>query len=830
MIISCCRETLRAVLDIIYTGKCHLSGVTQGEEVRRAMRLLDLKLPGDFRQERASGGSLDNIMDTPSSSQSSRPEAGAKRKRSEETSSRHSPAKVARTEGPRASPETLLIEMAKLLMPFSENKSLPCNFPGCGEILNHLVMTDHFKIHFREREDHHKPDVIMFRCQHCDKEFKLRRALDGHLKKCSRIVKETKEKSPSKRLDSFSSSSSDEGVRTARKKANINFQLPINIAKERVPANKDLFSDSSSADEKRPEKTNKKSPLKRLPSISSSSVSGPGDNTNAGDETKISYNISSTGDDESEPVTKDARSLTKGKVYVCKWCDEEVKSEWHLHPNRHDCSKKNENIVNEGFSCQHCRTPYSSQFKLKVHEKKCSTKGNLSISKKHDESQSHNISSANSDLTKINDKFTCPKCDKIFSRRGNLKIHLGTKHYKDKLTTIYSGTSCKECEKVLESNEELLKHVSMDHEKLLKYLLGKECLFLPPKRQNKVKQQTILNSFFVDNEGKKSSPTKNLESPNKKYPKKLKMNVPLVGSYQCPKCGQSFSDRGAMKYHVGSTHYLEKLRAAYPGTQCTICDKECGQPSWLLRHLTSSHERVLVYLLGKEGLQLAPSSRQQETKLFKKPEDNEEEDNEPPREDEEEEEAVELYMGETCIICKQAVSNSQNFATRHYFGKHFKEKIMAEDPKAYEEYRCFICGEAPSKESKGPRLSHLCHFSKHPELIKKYLAQDGLKLPVKSLSYFEGENGFRVKKVKVDVKISEAIREKAKLLNVKEDHLSIEDGFLESESDEAQNESEAEEPKLSREELLKCFLCHKDFNNAGGQIALLSHYSRDHYR
>ena len=63
MIISCCRETLRAVLDIIYTGKCHLSGVTQGEEVRRAMRLLDLKLPGDFRQERASGGSLDNIMD-----------------------------------------------------------------------------------------------------------------------------------------------------------------------------------------------------------------------------------------------------------------------------------------------------------------------------------------------------------------------------------------------------------------------------------------------------------------------------------------------------------------------------------------------------------------------------------------------------------------------------------------------------------------------------------------------------------------------------------------------------------------------------------------------
>merc|ERR1711915_994294 len=37
------------------------------------------------------------------------------------------------------------------------------------------------------------------------------------------------------------------------------------------------------------------------------------------------------------------------------------------------------------------------------------------------------------------------------------------------------------------------------------------------------------------------------------------------------------------------------------------------------------------------------------------------------------------------------------------------------------------------------------------------------------------------------------------------------------------------EPKLPLEELLKCFLCHKDFNILG-QDALLAHFSEEHYR
>ena len=83
----CVRETLQCVLTIIYSGKCHVSSTAQGKEIRQIMSLLDLKLPGDLKQE--TGGLESSVLHTPSSSQSSRLETGAKRKRSEETASRH---------------------------------------------------------------------------------------------------------------------------------------------------------------------------------------------------------------------------------------------------------------------------------------------------------------------------------------------------------------------------------------------------------------------------------------------------------------------------------------------------------------------------------------------------------------------------------------------------------------------------------------------------------------------------------------------------------------------------------------------------------------------
>ena len=925
------------MLAIIYSGRCQVSGPVQAEEVRLVMRLLDLKLPGDLRQERAGGaGPEPSVLNTPSSSQSSRLEAGAKRKRSEDTAFRPSPAKVARTEGP--SPESLLIEMAKRLMPFSDNKSLPCNFPGCTAILTHLDMTDHFKLHFRARAEHQaavKTQAIMFKCHHCGKELKFRRALDVHLKKCGN-VKDTKEISPRNRLDSFSSSSSSEGgmsVKDIRNKTS-----GPNVAKERIPA-KDFFgeeSDSSTGDRDIQTQTKK-----WTPTISTSS----GDLTGNVEEMNNPDTISDTENDESEPNNK---SPIKGKIFVCKQCDEEVKSEWHLHPTRHDCKKKNENIEGNAYYCEHCKNPYISQKSLQLHETRCP------ILKAEGNDLSNNLNkSLNLELA-TSAKFECPKCGKKFSRRGNLKSHIGIKHYQEKLKSIYQGTKCKECDKVLESNAELLKHVSMDHEKILKYLLGKQGLLLPPKleknKENKKdEKQTIPCPFLLNNDAKMVSPTNKSSSPLKKSELTFEEK-----RYKCPKCERGFDLRQQLKYHVGASHYSEKLEEVYPGSQCTICDKDCQHPSWLLRHISIKHEKVLVYLLAKEGLLLPPKvcKEKTETKMEDKhtassteksprqmslqskvkddevnkclcpkcgecfqnrwlvkghlgrvhyaeklkaaypgshcricdkdltqpswllkhishnheevlvslladeglllPTNNkykglkleskilehpEEKMDRTPEDDDQEDSSEELYFGEQCVICETSISSVPVFAMRHYFGKHFKAKLMNEDPEAYEKFMCFLCGDV--LESKKPRLSYLSHFMKHSELIKKYLAQDGYMLPEKSRSYSEGEHGFRLKKIRVDLNLTQEIRAKVQQLAADEDEVFSEERSEEatqSDSDgphddvEDQEEMGPEEPQLSMEELLKCFLCLKDFNSAGGQEALLSHYSRDHYR
>ena len=830
------------MLAIIYSGRCQVSSPVQAEEVRIVMRLLDLKLPGDLRQERAGGaGSEPSVLNTPSSSQSSRLEAGAKRKRSEDAASRPSPAKVARTEGP--SPETLLIEMAKRLMPFSDNKSLPCNFPGCAAVLTHLDMTDHFKLHFRARAEHQaavKTQAIMFKCHHCGKELKFRRALDVHLKKCGN-VKDTKEISPRNRLDSFSSSSSSEvgmSVKDIRNKIS-----GPNVAKERILA-KDFFgeeSDSSTGD--RDIQTQAK---KRIPTISTSS----GDHTGTVEEMNNPDTISDTENDESEPNNK---SPLKRKIFVCKQCDEEVKSEWHLHPTRHDCKKKNENIEGDAYYCEHCKNPYISQKSLQLHETRCP------ILKAEGNDLSNNLNkSLNLELA-TSAKFECPKCGKKFSRRGNLKSHIGIKHYQEKLKSIYNGKKCKECDKVLESNAELLKHVSMDHEKILKYLLGKQGLLLPPKLEKVYKEikknekQTIPCSFLVNDDVKTVTPTNKSSSPLKKSELTCEEK-----RYKCPKCERRFDLRQQLKYHVGASHYSEKLGEVYPGSQCTICDKDCQHPSWLLRHISIKHEKVLVYLLAKEGLFLPPkaSKVKYETKIpevedkntankykgheleSKILQDPEEKMDMTPEVDDQEFASEELYFGEQCVICEKSISSVPVFAMRHYFGKHFKEKLMNENPEAYEKFMCFICGDV--LESKKPRLSYLSHFIKHSELIKKYLAHDGFMLPEKRQSYSEGEHGFRLKKIRVDLNLTQEIREKVQQLTAEEDEVFSEEKYEEatqSDSDrphdddvEDQEEVGPEEPQLSMKELLKCWLCQKDFNSAGGQEALLSHYSKDHYR
>ena len=108
--------------------------------------------------------------------------------------------------------------MAKLLLPFSENKKLPCIIPGCGVPISHSDMTSHFQIHFAEFENKPIPssveakpkNLVLFKCDTCGKAFKFRRALDNHKQTCkvNSIIDSviTKKKGKEKFNEVFSSS------------------------------------------------------------------------------------------------------------------------------------------------------------------------------------------------------------------------------------------------------------------------------------------------------------------------------------------------------------------------------------------------------------------------------------------------------------------------------------------------------------------------------------------------------------------------------------------------------------------------------------------------
>ena len=93
-----------------------------------------------------------------------------------------------------------------------------------------------------------------------------------------------------------------------------------------------------------------------------------GENTGTCDDVNNSDTISETVDDEKQPEPAVSK---KRNHLVCKHCNEEVKSEWYLHPSRHDCKKKNENTEKDGYYCQHCKNPYSSKSNLRKHEASC---------------------------------------------------------------------------------------------------------------------------------------------------------------------------------------------------------------------------------------------------------------------------------------------------------------------------------------------------------------------------------------------------------------------------------------------------------------------------
>jgi len=787
------RETLKSLLDLVYTGKCSPTSATKCQEIQGVMKLLDLKLPGDFRQETTGVGSTETlVIDTPSSSTSS---ALNKRKRKRSDSGSEATSKVAKA---ALSPEDSLVEMAKLLLPFSDNKKLPCIIPGCGVSISHSDMTSHFQIHFSEFENKPIPcnveakpkNLVLFKCDKCGKAFKFRRALDNHKLKC----------------------------------------------------NSEIHSIIDSV-------LNKKKGKEKFNEVFSSS------------------------DDESS---------TEEKSPTCKECNKQVKSDWHLHPSRHSCTvkvdkspTKQENKPSPSKleiplvtrTCPVCKKECKARSVMKDHVlrnhygeqvnelypgqscKICGKDFNMRVVYLRHLSHAHETlleALLNNDglalppkstETKVDEQapapalvtddfYQCPKCSEKFKRRPNLKSHIARAHFKEKLSRTNPGTKCNICDEECDNQANIIKHITKKHEKVIQFLLNKEGLSLPApenkaasvKTPNKSPQKNIDKEKIMNND-KLTKSEKNTERPHNSSHDDGKKAKNL----KCPKCEYRCNTMSDIKGHIGMQHYRQKLSTTYPGKTCPMCEKEFLSEEKLLRHICKKHRKIIEFLLGKDGLSL-PSPGKDDTdnhtnavppKKTEKPSESRESPSEPH-----EENMSELWRY-NCLFCSKDLSKGICLAVRHYLGSHFKETLK-KDSEGLKDYQCHICDyEAPSSK---PAVAYYSHLGKHPEIIDKYLKNAGFFSFSPSFSI--DECGYKAKKLRVDVSDSQAAKLKARSLSLSENE-DVEENSPAVEVSEPEPEPE---PMLPLEMLLRCFLCKKDFNTDGGVKGLLSHYSKDHYR
>jgi hypothetical protein len=85
---------------------------------------------------------------------------------------------------------------------------------------------------------------------------------------------------------------------------------------------------------------------------------------------------------------------------------------------------------------------------------------------------------------------------------------------------------------------------------------------------------------------------------------------PAVTTLKCCvlSCPKSFPTRNQLKRHLAAEHYRAKLAEAYPGLTCIVspCRHVATTNDKLAEHISQQHEKVLQFILMKDGLLLPP--------------------------------------------------------------------------------------------------------------------------------------------------------------------------------------------------------------------------------
>ena len=874
-------ETMKCLLHVIYSGKAYLRK-HQAEDIEGLMNLLDMKLPGEFKNEECAL-QPNPVIDTPSSSISSK-----KRKPSESPNKNyvHNTEKSA-SKAPRMeekSHEKLLIEMAQRLMPFEENKVLDCNFPGCPETVSHHSMTSHFQQHFDEvklkQNEQQKMEVIMFKCLWCPKEFKFRRALDHHKKTFHNTEDQSKKKQATKSAEDLT--------------------LPMKNMdmEENTSSHVCQYCKQKTKSEWHLAPYRHKCPL--LPMIEASKLAR--------------LEVQSNNTASSEGVT-------------CNKCGKTLESSWHMSPSRHNCTIKikQETIdegVNESINCEMCGITLKSKWHLTRHscmDAKATVGSEISV-------------------------YDCRICVSVFEDFSHLCSHYTREHYWDKLVEEFSpsGRRCSICLLEFESNEDLVYHMGNVHRRFNKYMkedghgslhimskfklknlkcgvgnctkeadnatllrmhlctshfskyLSREftnnaspCFkSCPPSFVNEAKRLYHIGCFhnevykfaafhYTDPEAEQTLATlfdltelrkgKHIQQSSDEIIKKNRRYVQAQGpiSYTCAKCKKEYTTRTRLKIHIAFSHYREKLMKTYTGTTCGICERKTETNKLLIKHVAFKHDTVIAYLLGKEGLTLPrkivkeqPTSAPTEATKDKTNDEEDAEDSDVKEsaedaDDKTEEEVSQVMntpLSDTrkkaqnafhtghCQICLRNYSTPVNLKV-HYVSTHYFEKFTKGESET--PTRCPICSSEIDVTTKSLRNTLQLHLaSNHAEILIQYMKEDNLWIG-NSKIFSEGENGYQVKKLRIDIKMTKETKEKGLIIKAKklkrEEKKKKKMGYFETqpitspEREVSVSPEKTNEPKLSIEELMTCFLCKKDFNHAG-QNALLSHFSEEHYR
>ena len=143
-------------------------------------------------------------------------------------------------------------------------------------------------------------------------------------------------------------------------------------------------------------------------------------------------------------------------------------------------------------------------------------------------------------------EFKCDLCDRIFSTKGSLKMHIKSVH--DKIKDI----CCSDCDMKFLTNAHLQRHKSSVHDKIKNY----ECELC----------------------GYKCSNNSDLTKHIKQVHTKLK-------DFECELCDYKSSLKGSLKKHIKSIH--TKLK----DFECKECNYVCSHNSNLSLHIKSVHER-----------------------------------------------------------------------------------------------------------------------------------------------------------------------------------------------------------------------------------------------